>query len=375
MATLLGDPPQFAWEDSTHRVAADPGPRGIMRLFNKHTFAIGGDTVDYWSEQIDTAASGGAGAITVADGADVAEGSTTDAAVTTNANGTVSAKLRGLVTLFAARIPVLGQATKAASTPVTLASDQGSLSVTTTPSSDTATTGTISAADALVGGAGAAIAAGVLAAQAPTANSSVVATISSIGVCLVQVTPAVSAGSLTLEGSEDGGTNYFTISGVVPGGATPPVTAVSTATVVRVNAAALTNVRVRAVAGTAFGNGNIAVSINASVRESIVAISGGSAIALPVRGTLTDKSSTMAAGATSQVLAAANANRSYLFVANPTTATESLWINFTTAAVVASPSIELKAGDTFTMEGRFVSTEAVNVIATTIAHAFTAKEG
>lgn len=45
---------------------------------------------------------GGGGAATVADGADVAEGSTTDAAVTTNADGTLSAKLRGLVTQIGA---------------------------------------------------------------------------------------------------------------------------------------------------------------------------------------------------------------------------------------------------------------------------------
>jgi hypothetical protein len=43
---------------------------------------------------------GGGGPVTVADGADVVSGSTTDAAVTTNANGTISAKLRGLVVWF-----------------------------------------------------------------------------------------------------------------------------------------------------------------------------------------------------------------------------------------------------------------------------------
>lgn len=40
-------------------------------------------------------------AVTIADGADVAEGSTTDAAVVTDVNGTVSAKLRGLVKIAA----------------------------------------------------------------------------------------------------------------------------------------------------------------------------------------------------------------------------------------------------------------------------------
>jgi len=39
---------------------------------------------------------GGGGAITVADGADVTQGNTTDAAVTGDNTGSVSAKLRGL---------------------------------------------------------------------------------------------------------------------------------------------------------------------------------------------------------------------------------------------------------------------------------------
>jgi hypothetical protein len=43
---------------------------------------------------------GGGGAVTIANGADVAEGSTTDAAVTTDSAGTVSGKLRGLVAIL-----------------------------------------------------------------------------------------------------------------------------------------------------------------------------------------------------------------------------------------------------------------------------------
>lgn len=43
---------------------------------------------------------GGGGAITIADGADVNAGTTTDAAITTDAPGTLSAKLRGLVAIF-----------------------------------------------------------------------------------------------------------------------------------------------------------------------------------------------------------------------------------------------------------------------------------
>ena len=47
------------------------------------------------------AGGGGGGPVTIADGADVAEGATTDAAVTTDSPGTVSGKLRGLVAILA----------------------------------------------------------------------------------------------------------------------------------------------------------------------------------------------------------------------------------------------------------------------------------
>lgn len=52
--------------------------------------------------------SGGGGASTIADGADIAEGATTDAAVSTDTTGTISGKIRGLVKIFAS---VLNQAT------------------------------------------------------------------------------------------------------------------------------------------------------------------------------------------------------------------------------------------------------------------------
>jgi hypothetical protein len=49
---------------------------------------------------------GGGGATTIADGANVVEGSTTGAAVTTNANGTIQQYLRGIVALLVAKITV-----------------------------------------------------------------------------------------------------------------------------------------------------------------------------------------------------------------------------------------------------------------------------
>ena len=67
----------------------------------------------------------------IAAGSDVTEGNTTDAAVITDTTGTLSGKLRGLVKWAFERMPAsLGQKTKAASLPVTLASDEDPLEVT-----------------------------------------------------------------------------------------------------------------------------------------------------------------------------------------------------------------------------------------------------
>ena len=70
-------------------------------------------------------ASAGGSAVSIADGADVAEGATADAAVVTDVAGTISGKMRGLVKWAFERMPAsLGQKAMAASLPVVIASDQ-----------------------------------------------------------------------------------------------------------------------------------------------------------------------------------------------------------------------------------------------------------
>jgi hypothetical protein len=54
-----------------------------------------------WVSETQPGGGGGGGPATIADGADVAEGATTDAAIITDTTGTVSGKLRGLVKIFA----------------------------------------------------------------------------------------------------------------------------------------------------------------------------------------------------------------------------------------------------------------------------------
>lgn len=95
----------------------------------------------------------------------------------------------------------------------------------------------------------------------------------------------------------------------------------------------------------------------------------------PASGALTDRSNTITLGGTAQTLAAINAARKYLFILNDADETEDLWINFTTAAVVASPSIRIPPGASFAMESSFVSPQLISVIAATTGHVFTAKEG
>jgi hypothetical protein len=124
----------------------------------------------------------------------------------------------------------------------------------------------------------------------------------------------------------------------------------------------------------------VAISPNifgqAAMANSLPVAIASNQTALPIpSGTLTDRSSTITAGGTAQTLAASNSSRKKLIIINPSTATESLWFNFTTAAVAASPSIELKAGTRYETDAAFISTELISVIAATTGHVFTAKEG
>lgn len=72
-----------------------------------------------WEKQVPISASGGGGAVTIADGADVAEGARADVAYISG-SGSVIAILKGIF----GKIAALGQATMANSAPVVIASNQ-----------------------------------------------------------------------------------------------------------------------------------------------------------------------------------------------------------------------------------------------------------
>jgi len=95
------------------------------------------------------AGAGAGGATTVADGANVVEGATTDAAAAAGGTGTISAKLRRLSTQLPAAV---GQTTMSASLPVTLASNQST--ITTQPAGWTASNITTATTTVVKSGAG-----------------------------------------------------------------------------------------------------------------------------------------------------------------------------------------------------------------------------
>jgi len=104
---------------------------------------------------------------------------------------------------------------------------------------------------------------------------------------------------------------------------------------------------------------------------NVVSGSPTTVTATPSHGTLVDKSGTITTGGTSQVLSTAK-SRSYLIVENTSSAL--LYINFTSAASAGTGSIALQPYSSFTQEGSFVTSEAVNIFGATTGQTFTAKE-
>lgn len=170
--------------------------------------------------KVNVAAGGaGGGACTIADGADVAEGATADAAVITDAAGTISGKLRGLIKWAFERMPAsLGQKLMALSFPVTIASDQSSIPVTTTPPS-------------------------VLLSTTLSADGRTSLDVRGIGSIAIWGPQTVAfGGSLALNGSTDNGATWFAVYTVRQDDSTiiSSITAANTGRVVRVNVSGLT---------------------------------------------------------------------------------------------------------------------------------------
>ena len=91
------------------------------------------------------------------------------------------------------------------------------------------------------------------------------------------------------------------------------------------------------------------------------------------RGPITDRSSTITAGGTSQEVVAKTPNRNYLMFQN--TSNTDMWINFGKSAVADSPSILVGAnGGVCTWDAGYIPTDDLQVYCATSGKAFTCKE-
>jgi len=186
----------------------------------------------------------------------------------------------------------------------------------------------------------------------------------------------------------NGGTNaciWASITGTPIGGGTA-VSSATTANTWQLFTGGLIAIRARA---SAFSSGPIVVAFTSTngVGAGVVTVqgSGGGTISVttsPVTGTFTDRSGSISTGGTSQTLASSNTSRKCIVIENPASATtqgigaaESLFINFTSSASTsAGTSIELTPGGTYFMCAGAITTEQINVVATTTGHKYTGKE-
>lgn len=94
-----------------------------------------------------------------------------------------------------------------------------------------------------------------------------------------------------------------------------------------------------------------------------------SSLSLTIGITVRNRSGTIAAGTTSQVAAAANNDRRFLYIQNASTASEPLYIEFGAVATINTTSIELAVGASVLFDS-CVPVGSVNVNATTTGHRY-----
>lgn len=120
---------------------------------------------------------------------------------------------------------------------------------------------------------------------------------------------------------------------------------------------------------------NLGTSLNPFIIDLAGALSeNGDSIRATKQGSLTDRSNNDI-DTVSESLMGASATRRYLFMMAHPDNTGTVWINFTDDATTDSPSIPLVAGAGLVFEGSFVTTQAVNVIASAANQKLIAKEG
>lgn len=279
-----------------------------------------------------TGGGGGGGAVTIADGADVAEGATTDAAVITDTTGTISGKLRGLVKWAFERMPAsLGQKLMAASFPVVIASDQSAVPVS-----------------------------GTVTATGPLTDTQLRATPVPVSGPLtdtqLRATPVPVSGTVTASGPLTDAQLR----------ATPvPVSGTVTAS------GPLTDAQLRAtpvpVSGTVTATGPLT---DTQLRATPVPVSGTVTTKTPLTGAVP---ATVVVGLTSALAVASNGSRKGLVLINTgSTARISLGLNGN--AAVLSSGITLEGGQSWVMDEFTFTTGQINAIASLAAQALAIQE-
>lgn len=183
----------------------------------------------------------------------------------------------------------------------------------------------------------------------------------------IDVTAGVGTGTfqVSVQESADSGTNWYTVYAF-------PATVV-TASVV--GAGASQNSPVLTLQGNRVRYVQTLTGVTSITRSVFRLQSSQSGFAVPTGTIYTDRSGTTSGTpSTSTQVAAANQSRRYFLIQN-LSGTTPIYINFTSAATAGSGSIYLTPLGSYSMESSTISTEAINILATTASVSFTAKEG
>lgn len=293
-----------------------------------------------WVKMTQPGGGGGGGAVTVADGADVTQGAIADAAVTSNAAGTLSAKLRGLVAILADvwdsvnhRLNVAVQNTVTVSGSVA-ATQSGAWTVAATQSGVWNVTSTISGTVTVTGT--------VAATQSGAWSTGRTWTLSNA----TDSVAAAQSGTWNV-----GVTGTVTVSGTVTANQGGSWTVAATQSGLWSTGRTWT-----------LASGTDSVTITGSVSVTGTATVAG---VVSTKTDLTPASPTaVSVGVASGTLVAANANRKGLVLVNTSTARVSL--GFGVAAVLDS-GITLYPSDSFSMDEYSFDTGAINAIASAAA--------
>lgn len=159
-----------------------------------------------------------------------------------------------------------------------------------------------------------------------------------------------------------------------------PVSGPATDAQMRASALPVADALADAVLGTTAGaavitdaNGTIQQYLRGLVKLIAANIS---VVALPQRGTGTNRSIAITTGGTAQQAAASNASRNWLFIQNASDT--DMWVNLlgaATAGSAADGSISVKAGTGVAFNSGFMLTGAVNVLCATTGKILTCIEG